>query len=573
MTRRTADELERKARTAARLALARLAVTVTAAVAGLGSPRPARADQTLTFDAEVPRDGPDHFFVPFPVPAGIREIEIRHDDLSDANILDFGLEDPRRGAAGYRGWGGGTREPAIVGEQAASRAYVPGPIAAGEWRVIVGKALIASWPARYHLEVILRNAPTLRPQPERAPYVPVPALRRGRRYYAGDLHVHSRESTDARPELLSIARFARGRGLDFVEISDHNSVTQLDYFAAAQAQSPELLLVPGIEVTTYAGHANAVFATRFVEHKIGLPGVTIAGTAAAVRAQGALLSINHPTLDLGEACLGCAWRQPLDPAEVAAIELGTGGQSQGALLFTPGAVRLWESLLEQGRHVAAVGGSDDHQGGQGTGRSDSPIGSPTTLILADELSVGGLLAGLRQGRTVVKLQGPDDPMAELTAGELTVGDTLAVRSARLKVRVTGTRGAPGHSVRFVKDGAPQELVAVDADPFELEQDVVPPRAPDREGRWRVEVLIDKVPRTVTSPLYVRYDPSGPDVLGVERAGPGPGPGPGCEAAPAGASAPGAGGRLAAVAVGLLGLWGRATRRRARGRSWPRAAPG
>ena len=525
---------------------------------------PALADQTVPIEGDVPSGGPDHFYLPFTVPAGVREIEIRHDDLSTANILDWGLDDP----AGYRGWGGGTSEPAVVGELAASRAYVPGSLTPGTWRVVVGKALVVQSPARYRVEVVLRDAPTLLPQPERTPYVPVPALLRGRRYYAGDLHVHSRESTDARPALAEITAFAATRGLDFVEISDHNTVTQLAFFTAAQAQSPRVLLVPGIEVTTYAGHLNAIGATRFIEHKIGLFGITIADTAKAARSQGALLSINHPTLDLGDACLGCAFKQPLAPTEIAGIELGTGGQQQGALLFTPGALSLWESLLAQGHHVAALGGSDDHQGGKGTGRRDSPLGDPTTLVFAEELSVAALLDGIRRGRTVVKLQGPGDPMAELsspttspTLGGALPGDTLRLRSGRLVARITG---GLGHSARFVKDGEAQEIVPIDADPFELTQDVRPePGEPEREIRWRVEVLVDKVPRTLTSPIYVRYDPEGPDALAAPEPA-------GCRLVPSAART-----RSGLPCLGLGLLWALAallTRRR-RGRSCRRAWPG
>ena len=99
--------------------------------------------------AEVPPGSETHFFVPFEVPAGTVEIEIRHDDLSSANILDWGLDDP----SGFRGWGGGNSEPAIVGEQAASRSYIPGPMPAGTWEVVVGKARIDEPPGQYRIEI------------------------------------------------------------------------------------------------------------------------------------------------------------------------------------------------------------------------------------------------------------------------------------------------------------------------------------------------------------------------------------------------------------------------------------
>ena len=64
---------------------------------------PSATAQDLVIDEAVPLDGPDHFFVPFDVPAGTVEIEIAHDDQSETNVLDWGLEDPD----GFRGWGGG----------------------------------------------------------------------------------------------------------------------------------------------------------------------------------------------------------------------------------------------------------------------------------------------------------------------------------------------------------------------------------------------------------------------------------------------------------------------------------
>ena len=213
--------------------------------------------------------------------------------------------------------------------------------------------------------------------------------------------------------------------------------------------------------------------------------------AAAVHGQGALLSLNHPVLDLGDVCIGCAWKHDLDGIAVDAVEIGTGGQMQGAVLFTPGAIKFWEGLLGKGRHVAAVGGSDDHLAGKGTGRRDSPIGDPTTLIFAEELSVPAILGGLQGGRTVVKLQGPSDPMIEFGAGDLRVGDTLSGRSAILTARI---KGGLGGSARFVTNGVAEDSVVIDADPFVLQRDVTASRPASQgadgsgEDRFRVEVI-------------------------------------------------------------------------------------
>jgi hypothetical protein len=463
------------------------------------STRAVAAESVLVFEGEVPAAGPDHFFIPFAVPSGTLEIEVRHDDLSEANILDWGLSDQN----GFRGWGGGNTEPAIVGLAAASRSYVPGPIEPGEWRVVVGKAKIAEQPARYRVEVVLRDSATLSAQTERRPYVAPEPLRPERRWYAGDFHVHSRESGDARPTIDEIAAFARGRGLDFVMLSDHNTLAQLDFLVEAQQRHGELLLLPGMEYTTYAGHANAIGATRWVDHKIGQPGVTLAAALSSFQQQGALVSINHPVLDIGELCIGCAWKHDYDPAQIDAVEVATTGWDKAGQIFDESAISFWDALCARGHHVAAIGGSDDHRAGVDLGAFDSPVGDPTTMVEADGLSVAGILQGVRTGRTVVKLQGPLDPMIELTPAEPSSGDTVRAANATLRARVTGGAGL---ELRFVQDGAPLAPVTIDSDPFEQTIAVAAPEA--GETRVRAEVLVSGKPRTVTSHFWVRAGAGG-----------------------------------------------------------------
>jgi hypothetical protein len=501
----------------------------------------------LVLEGEVPEGGPDHFFVPFEVPAGTQEIEIAHDDLSEANILDWGLDDP----SGFRGWGGGNTEPAVVGVQAASRSYVPGPITAGTWRVVVGKAKIVDLPARYRIAIDLRTEATLPPD-TRAAYAPPPVRAAEPRWYAGDFHVHSRESGDAVPSLDAIVAFARTRGLDFVEISDHNVVTQTDFFAAAHERAPDFLLLPGIEYTTYAGHANAIGATAWVDHKIGLPGVTIERGLEAIRAQGAIVAVNHPALDIGDLCIGCAWKHDVDPSTLGAVEIATGGLRQGGQIFAQSAIAFWDGLLDRGAKIPAIGGSDDHRAGVPGGSFYSPIGDPTTLVFARELSVTGILEGVKRGATVVKMQGPEDPMVELVAAErrggsplASIGDTLGVRSIVLRATVTG---GDGHELRLVKNGEPLEAVAVTGDPFVYETIVTP--AADGEDRWRAEALVDDKPRTVTSHLWLFTDAAGPSVAADEDSG--------CGIAPASAGAPAA---LAFFALAFALGRRRLTRRR------------
>ncbi|MDX2170207.1 MAG: CehA/McbA family metallohydrolase [Deltaproteobacteria bacterium] len=446
------------------------------------------AETIITLDGEVPSGDETHFFLPFEVPAGTVEIEVRHDDLSDANILDWGLDDPN----GFRGWGGGNSEPAIVGVDAASRSYVPGPIPVGQWEVVVGKAKVRELPARYAVQVILRSEPMLAAQTERRPYVAPTPLSAGPRWYAGDFHVHSRESGDARPAIDAVLDFAAGRGLDFVMLSEHNTTSQLTLYGAAQDGHPDVLLVPGAEFTTYAGHANIIGTTEWVDHRIGVRGATIAAAIAAVHAQGGLMSINHPLLDVGDLCIGCGWHHDVDPAQIDAVEIQTG-------LF-PG-LTYWEGLLAQGSRAAAVGGSDDHRGGQDLGPLDSPIGTPTTLVYADELSVAAILQAVRDKRTVVKLIGPSAPMIDSDLSGQRLGDTVFADRSTLHATVSGGAGT---TLRVIKNGTVIEEVAVSGDPFEHAYEAAAPAA--GEDRYRLEVGDATRLLTVTSYTWLQRAP-------------------------------------------------------------------
>lgn len=447
----------------------------------------------IVLEGEVPEEG-DFFSVPFEVPAGTAEIVVHHEDGSSANILDWGLEDP---AGTFRGWGGGNPEPALVSADAASRSYLPGAITPGTWRVVVGKAQIKERPARYRIEVELRTTSTLPAQPQRSVYAHAPALKEGRRWYAGDLHVHSLESGDARPTLDAIATFAQARGLDFVAVSDHNTRSHVDFIPDAQARNPDVLLVPSVEFTTYAGHANAFGATAYVDHRIGFNGMTLQKAIDDFSEQGAVFTINHPTLDIGSGCIGCAWEHPIPRRGVGAVEVGVGGWDTTGALFDEAAIAFWDRLSDRGLHLAPVGGSDDHRAGVNLNQTQSPIGDPTTLILADALSVPALIDGLRAGRTVVKLRGPDDPMVTLDGTGDRKLDTLVGPSTTLRLEVTGGKG---HTVRWVQDGVPSPALSVTSDPFVLERQVQTPE--DRATRFRAEVLVGGRPRTITGHVWL-----------------------------------------------------------------------
>ncbi len=480
-----------------------VALAVAAVVGGSVAARAQGEAPAVVFDEDLSDDGTDFMLLPFEVGAGAQEIEVRHQSLGDGDVIDFGVDDPN----GFRGWGGGNDEPAIVGVDAASRSYLPGPLPAGTWSVVVGKAKIVSGAPHVVVEVFVRDTPTLASATNRGTPTPV-TLSSGARFYAGDLHVHSEDSGDARPGLAEISTASSVKGLDFVVITDHNTTSQLERIAFEQPAIDNVLLVPGMEFTTYGGHMNAFGVSAPVDQKLGLT-TTLDDVVADFRAQGAFISINHPNLDLGDVCIGCAWVH--DVPDVDAVEIATGGYDQSGFIFGEGARDFWDAHLDGGSHAAPVGGSDDHRAGVDVPAFGSPLGDPTTMIFASSLSTAALLQGIRDNRTVVKLQGPDDPMIELETVPARVEregrvDTVVVapgEGAQLSIRVTGGAGS---TLRVLKDGRPgatTDELAVDGDDVSFDVDVNGPEdVGDAAVRYRAEVLVEGVPRTVTGHVWV-----------------------------------------------------------------------
>ena len=275
-------------------------------------------------------------------------------------------------------------------------------------------------------------------------------------------------------------------------LSEHNTTSQLTLYGAAQDAHPDVLLLPGAEFTTYAGHANIIGTTEWVDHRIGVRGATIEAAIQDVHDQGGLFSINHPLLNIGDLCIGCGWNHEVDPTEIDAVEIQTG--------ILPG-VTFWEDLVAEGSHAAAVGGSDDHRAGQDLGALDSPIGTPTTMVYADELSVEAILQGIRDARTVVKIGGPQGPMIDTELTGERRGDTVFATDSTLRATVTGGNGT---MLRVIKNGQLAEQVAVVGDPFVHEFETEAP--PAGEDRYRHEVFdASNRPLAVTSYVWLQRE--------------------------------------------------------------------
>ncbi len=341
-----------------------------------------------------PGDRGRRLLVPFTVDDD-RPIIIRLDHDPAGGTIDLGLWDP----SGWRGYSGGARRVVALAPGRATPGYRRGPLPRGEWAVELGVHRVGVPELRVEVSVERTesdpaDAPTGPPDrtspPDRTgelPPVPRGSERRlpaeaGLTWYAGDFHAHSVHS-DGTLTLDELARAAVGAGLDFLAVTDHNTIShQADLAAVGLRQ--QICLIPGQEVTTDRGHANVYGDVGWIDFH-DPPDRWLAET----RDRGGLMSINHPLAD------DCAWQwaMPELPEVLEFWHVSWYRDRQASGLTDTAMFALWARWRSD---AVLLGGSDLH-----TPESGITPGLPTTWVAAEAATPEAILAGVAAGRTAI----------------------------------------------------------------------------------------------------------------------------------------------------------------------------
>jgi hypothetical protein len=401
------------------------------AVVGTASSPPPEATDAIELRRVGTITGIDHQrfrAVEFEVPTGIDRLDVdfSHDGQGVRTVVDLALYD----GEGFRGASGSNKTALTIGSVDATPSYLPGPIRSGTWRLVMGFPNVRAAvglpgrgmpPTNYEVRIRLHRKGHALPE---SAFV-AEALRREAGWYRGDFHAHTAhsdgtcESRKGRrvpcpmfKTLLAVDREA----LDFIAITDHNTNSHYNGLRELQAYFDQLLIIPGMEMTTFGGHANVLGIDQWPAFL--KPDASVADVAAVfseTRRRRGLVIVNHPGLPSNEDCMGCGWSGQAGWNAVDAVEIVNGGS---LLRFASAegpysALEYWQRLLDLGVRVTAIAGSDSHDPAA-TADRQVPVGRPRTVVYAPQLSQRALFTSVREARAFVDVDGTQSRHIDLS---------------------------------------------------------------------------------------------------------------------------------------------------------------
>lgn len=385
--------------------------------------------------------------IPFEAGANTERIEVSYHFPfgSGGSVIDLGMAHEGR----MRGWTGSERGHITIEADAATPGYDAG-VLDGRWDVVLGVVKLGE---NCKVDVTVR---VVTKQP---------------RWFVGELHSHT-EHSDGGVTVLDAIHRARASRLDFVALTDHNTISQ----NFIRPDDPSILVMPAMELTSYYGHANFLGLQKPVADWRCTSPADVADKMAEARANGATIVINHPF----QRSAGGRWQSGFEVA-FDAVEIWNGNWSP----TNEEALAFWQEWLVAGHRTPATGGSDFHL------KNRRRHGRPANRVFAEGRSVTDILAAVRAGRNVVSFS-PEDTTAEPISSDAPMfGDTVAAGTS-YAVRFDGL--TIGDSIRTVtEDGVTEMLEAGEG------SGVIEGRVPGRFVRF--EVWHGAEPRLFTNPVY------------------------------------------------------------------------
>ena len=232
----------------------------------------------------------------------------------------------------------------------------------------------------------------------------------------GDLHCHTNFSPDCDVPPEKVISDSIVAGYDFISFTDHNSKYQLrkDY------STPELVVLPGYEMTLRGGHYN-VFGIRDFIVKSNLIREELGEYMAYLRGLGAFIQLNHPN----DAKYGSKYGYDFD---FELLEVLNGRPTEDDYRT----IADYQTLLCSGRKIVAIANSDAHR--------NHSVRYDYNWVLSTAKTSEAIMEAIKAGRTFLTTS-VSGPIIAMSCGDAAMGATVA--------------RAPGRTVDIAIKGMPE----------------------------------------------------------------------------------------------------------------------
>jgi hypothetical protein len=219
-----------------------------------------------------------------------------------------------------------------------------------------------------------------------------------RRWYKGNTHTHTLNSDgDSTPD--EVVTWYREHGYQFLVLTDHNFLTQVEALNALHGADEKFLVMKGEEVTdSFSGkpiHVNGLNVARKVDPQGGTSVLdTLQRDIDAIRQATGVPHINHPNFDwaITSEELKQVRNDKLFEIYNGHPRVNNFGGSQHASLE-----QMWDAVLSSGKVMYGIAVDDAHHFKRPWDPDASRPGRGWVVVRADHLAPEAILEALERG--------------------------------------------------------------------------------------------------------------------------------------------------------------------------------
>jgi len=158
--------------------------------------------------------------------------------------------------------------------------------------------------------------------------------------------------------------------------------------------------------------------------------------------------------------------------------------------FSEKSVKIFEMLLKDGRHVSVVGGSDAHV--------NCTVGTTWTGVCSKDFSLDSVIKALSEGHSFAS----EAPLLWLGCGKHIMGDEICKkRGTKVNINFACCDSLGLHSVRLIKDG--KIIKNIKAKDVSMTQDSYQYTVEQKNSYFRLECTASDQRRAFSSPIYIK----------------------------------------------------------------------